>query len=208
MKEQLQEFFELPFRVKALIVGGAFALLLVGYYYLFYSGVDEEITAITARIDGPKGLRANIQQKKTIVLNLPKFLAEVEKLDIELKAALAELPDKKEMAQLLESVSNKAKEAGLEMRLFKTQNEEKHDFYAELPAQLELTGTYHQVATFFDEVGRFERIVNLDRFEMTDPVEAGDQMGLKTAVMATTFRFLDESERPAPVDDNKGRRRR
>ena len=68
-------------------------------------------------------------------------------------------------------------------------------------------GTYHQVATFFDEVGNLERIVNLDKFTVTKPVVDNGSVRLKTSVVATAFRFLEEHERPS-VDEADGKKRK
>ena len=87
---------------------------------MFYAPVSEEVSELEKDI---KGGKVEIAQKQAIVKNLPQFLKEVERLDVELKKALAELPDKKEIHQLLSRVSDRARDAGLEIRLFKPQAE-------------------------------------------------------------------------------------
>jgi type IV pilus assembly protein PilO len=124
-----------------------------------------------------------------------------------LKKALAELPDNKEIPQLLEKVADKAKDAGLDVRLFVPKAEQRKDFYAEVPVQIEVGGGYHQVATFFDEVSHLERIVNINEFSMSDPERTDSGLVLKTSLVATSFRFLDESERPKE-DTATGKHRR
>ena len=52
------------------------------------------------------------------------------------------------------------------------------------------------MASFFDEVAHLERIVNVDQFSMKDPKSADEGLLLNTSALATSFRFLDESERP------------
>ena len=77
-----------------------------------------------------------------------------------------------------------------------------------MPVEIEVLGTYHQLATFFDEVAHLSRVVNVDDFSMDKPEVTSDGMMLKTQVIMTSFRFLDESERPSLEKDGKKKRRR
>ena len=207
MNEQLETIFQLPTPVKGAIAAFCCALVIGAYYFMFYESLSTEVATLTNAIEGPKGLRTQIAQKEGIARNLDKYREEVVKLDGELRKALAELPDKKEIPQLLTRVSDKARDAGLEIRLFKPQAEQKKEFYSEVPVQLEVSGTFHQVATFFDEVGHLERIVNLEQIGMVDPVVEENRVRLTTSVVATSFRFLEEAERPKEEEGKKGARR-
>ena len=62
-----------------------------------------------------------------------------------------------------------AKDSGLDVKLFKTSLEQKRDFYAEVPVQISLGGTYHQLASFFDAVGHLTRIVNISNVSIGSP---------------------------------------
>jgi len=208
VKEHVNRILELPLQHRLAILIGSMALIIGFYWLYFYSPVSEEVSKLDNEINGKKGLRVQIRQEQNIAQNLERYQQEVKLLDIELKKALEQLPDKKEIHLLLSKVSDKAADAGLEIRLFKPNQEEKRDFYAVVPVEMEVIGTYHQVATFFDEVGHLERIVNLDNFSATEPEITDERISLKTSVIASTFRFLDESERPKPEDQQvKGRRR-
>jgi type IV pilus assembly protein PilO len=205
VNEKLESIFELPTSYRAGILGGAVALVLGGYYFMFYGELG---VAIKENRDAISSLELEIAEKSGIAANLPKFEREVEKLEVELKKALRELPDKKEIDLLLTRISDKARDAGLDIKLFEPQAEQLKDFYAEVPVAIEVTGNYHQVATFFDEVGRLKRIVNMDQFDLSTPTMVDGSMDLKTAATATSFRFLDPSERPSVNDKKKKRRRR
>ncbi|MFN8390493.1 MAG: type 4a pilus biogenesis protein PilO [Bdellovibrionota bacterium] len=193
MNELLEKIIELPMAARGAILG-VFAAVIIGLYYIMFFGpVSEQLATMDA---DTKRIKDEVALKTRIVSQLPKFLAEVERLDVELKKALAELPDNKEIAQLLEKVADKAKESGLDVHLFRPKAEQRRDFYAEVPVEIEVGGGYHQVATFFDEVSHLERIVNIDQFSMVEPKRGETGLNLKTSLVATSFRFLDESERP------------
>jgi type IV pilus assembly protein PilO len=212
LNERLEKIFESPASVKLGILFGSIVLLFGAFYFFSYADVSDSIDQLNAKLEGPKGLRAQIIEKEGIARNLDLYEKEVETLDVQLKLALRELPDKREIYLFLDSISDKARNAGLDVPLFQPQPELKRDFYAEVPVQISVRGTFHQVATFFDEVGHLERIVNIDRFQMGQPWQEKERIQLTTNLTATTFRFLDESERPKleekPTSKTKRRRGR
>ncbi|MCC6220342.1 MAG: type 4a pilus biogenesis protein PilO [Deltaproteobacteria bacterium] len=207
MNSQLENILQLPIQHKILIMLASLLLIGGAFWYLFYSPVYESYAETKKKVDGENGLRYQIAQQKAIAANLDKFLVEVDRLEVELKKALTELPDKKEIDELLAKVSSVGKDSGLDIQLFKPRHEEKKDYYAEVPVELIVSGSYHQVATFFDEVGHLSRIVNLDEFHMREPELIDNAMALQANVVATTFRFLDENERPQ-VEEQKADKRR
>ena len=142
--------------------------------------------------------------RRGLVARLPEAEKKVKELDILLKKALQELPDSRDIPQLLTRISDKAKDAGLEILLFKPAGESKKDFYAEVPVQIEVEGSFHQVATFFDEVGHMERIVNVSKYNLADPqTDRNKKVSLKTSLTATAFRFLTEEEQKAAKNKKK-----
>ena len=118
MNPKVEKIFKLPFTAKIGIAVACLALLGGGYWYMFYSALDEQFAALAEETEK---LKAEVAEKRAIAANLDKFLAEVDRLDEELKKALLELPDKREIPQLLERISDKARDAGLDVRLFRPQ---------------------------------------------------------------------------------------
>ncbi len=124
-----------------------------------------------------------------------KLKKQLDELNIMLKKAVAQLPDRKEIPELLSSISGRAREAGLEILIFRPQAENLRDFYAEIPVDIVVRGGFHNVVTFFDEVGRLNRLVNIRNIEIRNPEVKGTKMSVQTSTQAITFRFLDEAER-------------
>lgn len=120
----------------------------------------------------------------------------MQKLDGDLRAAVAQLPDTKEIPELLSAVSSLGIESGLEIVQFKQREEEYADFYARVPVDIVVRGTFHQVVSFFDKVGRMPRIVNVSEVSIKAPQRIeGNEVLLDTSCAAVTFRFLDDAER-------------
>ena len=70
--------------------------------------------------------------------------------------------------------------------------------HAEWPINLELEGTYHNLAMFFDRVGKFTRIVNISGLDVKGRDRPGDVNATITATcVATTFVLLEQAGRRA-----------
>ena len=134
-------------------------------------------------------------RKKNLTRDSAKLKKQLDGLNIMLKKAVAQLPDRKEIPELLSSISGRAREAGLEILIFRPQAENLRDFYAEIPVDIVVRGGFHNVVTFFDEVGRLNRLVNIRNIEMRNPEVKGTKMSVQTLTQAVTFRFLDKAER-------------
>ena len=185
-------------------VGSLLGLTLLYWQFSFrdqqkvYTWLEEKVEELTQKISD-ETRRAR---------NLNKLKDKIKQLDINLKVALQELPDKREIPDLLSSISNLARDAGLEVVLFRPSPEQAKDFYAEVPVSIAVQGTFHQVATFFDDVAQLSRIVNINQISIRDPQVTADSIQVKTDCVATTFRYLDESERIQKDSQDDGKRRR
>ena len=82
---------------------------------------------------------------------------------------------------------------GLQFELFKPGQENVKDFYAELPINVRLTGSYHDFGAFAGDIGRLSRIVTLNDMSITGNPQSKDGTLVLDAV-TKTFRYLDEEE--------------
>jgi type IV pilus assembly protein PilO len=198
VNQLLTQILRLPRQQKIGILAGLIIFLLViGYFYVYLPG-DEKVTKLAEEITGVRGDR---DRKKALSANLPKLQKELQEWDAKLKAAVAQLPDRKEIPDLLSSLSTKAREAGLEILLFRPRAENFQEFYAEIPVDIVVRGGFFNAVTFFDEVGKLNRLVNIDNIDLKNPKVGGDQVALEISTLATTYRFLDEAERKKVAEE-------
>lgn len=198
MNQLLAQILRLPRQQKIGILAGLILfLLIVGYFYVYLPG-DDKVTKLAEEITGVRGDR---DKKKALSANLPKLQKELQQWDAKLKAAVAQLPDRKEIPDLLSSLSTKAREAGLEILLFRPRAENFQEFYAEIPVDIVVRGSFFNAVTFFDEVGKLNRLVNIDNIDLKNPKVGGDQVPLEISTLATTYRFLDEAERKKVAEE-------
>lgn len=205
MGELIEKFKDLSLAAKGAIAVATFVFLGFVYYEYFYSTKSEELAELETKIET---LNQSITQKRRLAKDLDKFRREVKDLEVKLKFALRELPDEREIPDLLSSISNLARDAGLEVSLFKPGNPSKKEFYEEVPVSISVEGSFHQVATFFDEVAHLNRIVNINQVFLREPKNTPDRLTVKTDCIATTFRYLEEGERLKQTDEAQGKRRR
>ena len=131
--------------------------------------------------------------------------AEIEALERKLEVALRQLPDSKELPVLLTDITSLGKNAGLDFKAFRPQEELRRDFYAEVPIEIEFVGDFHDVASFFDEVSRLPRIVNIGELDVSISDESAMNTTLLVKGSATTFRFLDDAQHEAAASEQPKR---
>ena len=201
MNQLLTQIVRLPRPQKIGILAGLIIFLLViGYFYIYLPG-ENQVTKLAEEITG---VRNDRDKKRALAANLPKLQKELQEWDAKLKAAVAQLPDRKEIPDLLSTLSTKAREAGLEILLFRPRPENFQEFYAEIPVDIVVRGGFFNAVSFFDEVGKLSRLVNIDNIDLKNPKVGGDQVALDISTLATTYRFLDEAERKK-VEEEKAK---
>lgn len=176
------EKIKMPIRVVILL--GTVVLLAAAFFFGVYKPKTEEIAKTTKSIANltRKLNRAKIERKK-----LPKRRAEKAAVDAQLKEALKLLPNSKEIPKLLKKITELGNESQLDFQVFRPRKEKQKEFYVEIPVSIEVRGTYHNVAIFFDRVGHMERIMNILNVNIK-PVSARSTM-LKVTCDAVTYRF-------------------
>jgi len=143
-------------------------------------------------------------ENREIAENRERWERRVEVLNEELARAIKELPNEREIPELLRRISSIGKKIGLEFLLFQPLPEVPREFYADVPVKLKIEGSFHEVATFFDRIGKLNRIVNIRDISMSSPFERSGKIILTTDGTAVTYRFLSDSERAPP--SQRGRR--
>jgi len=107
------------------------------------------------------------------------------------KTVMRALPEKEEIPTLLAGISQAGRDAGLEFLLFQPKPESAKEFYAEIPVDISVSGTYHQVAVFFDKVSNLPRIVNIRDIKMVPTTQKDSGGALTTTCQAVTYKFIE-----------------
>ena len=140
-------------------------------------------------------LKDEFRIKADQAAKLELYKEQLAEMEVSFGALLRQLPETTEVESLLVDVSQTGLAAGLEIKKFKPSEEEKKGFYAELPISLEVSGSFHQLATFISGIAALPRIVTISNMTLT-PFSAEEQTTgkLKMSATAKTYRYLQEDE--------------
>lgn len=184
---KLDRLAKLPVAARLLIVAGLAVVIGCGYYFGLYQDRAAELERLQAQ---ELGLQRKLSEVRSIAANLEAFEIEIGQLEMRLKTALRQLPNKKELEVLLTDISNLGKKAGVEIRSFERNEEVIHDFYAEVPIDIVLDGEYHNIGKFFELMSKLKRIVNMGALSVSISRESVDSTRLAVSGTATAFRFV------------------
>jgi type IV pilus assembly protein PilO len=191
MDPQIEKILKLPAKQKILLLVLVSALEAAALVWFLYMPKHNELNSLKTDLSK---LQGEIDDKTRIANNLPKLKAEYEQLNRELAQALTELPNSKEIPSLLTSITTLGKNAGLDFLTFRPKSEVPRDFYADVPVDIIVAGSYYSVANFFAAVSNLPRIVNITNVAFSDIKNVSNRMMTRVTCLATTFRFLDKKE--------------
>jgi type IV pilus assembly protein PilO len=177
-------------------VGAFVALAAAGCGMFYYYYEQPARTDMASRETQLTALRADISKGLTTAKKLPEFRQQVTDLESRLANLKAILPEEKDAADLLNRMQTVAAQSNMTIKGFKPSPTVTKTLHAEWPITLELDGTYHNLAIFFDRVGKFTRIVNISGLDVKgrDRPEANNT--ISATCVATTFVLL---EKPVPA---------
>ncbi len=189
----MDSILKLPTPKKVLILVAILFVIAGLYLYFVIIPIQDDLKVAKGELNK---LESELSTSKAIAGDLQKFNEQVAKLNEQLKDALTQLPNEKEIPEILKTISGLGKESNLEFTLFKPKPEIPQQFLATVPIELVALGNYHNIGIFFDKVSKLPRIINVVDFNMTkakDIKGKGDpEILLKTSCMINTYRFIEK----------------
>lgn len=176
--------------VAAAITGGA-------YWFFFYSDTAAKIEGMNRQKQALRDEFVQTQQAQASYFADRDELAVREQRARELNKVLP--PDSEEDA-FLSSVQSASNAAGIDLKGYAPQEEVAQTFYAKVPMKLEMSGKFQQIAKFAFELGKVDRIINVEDIELTEPKLVGDEVILHARCLATAFHAL----KPKPAGARGG----
>ena len=173
-----------PLAVKVIAWVLAFVLVMVLGYFYNISDLRQQLAQVEQK---ETELKKEFEDKAFKAANLDALRTQMKEMEESFGALISQLPSDTEVPGLLEDITNKGVESGLEIKSIKLQPEVAKEFYIELPINIEVTGTYHDFGTFVSGIAGLPRIVTLHDFKMTsDPKTPGV---LSMSISARTYRY-------------------
>ncbi|MGK0441111.1 MAG: type IV pilus assembly protein PilO [Pseudohongiellaceae bacterium] len=155
--------------------------LALGY---FYDVADLQTNLV--QVEGTEvQLKKDYAFKARKAANLEEYREQMAEMEESFGALVKQLPSDTEVPGLLEDITNRGRETGLEIKSIKLQAEKALEFYVELPISIVVIGTYHDISSFVSGVASLSRIVTLHDFSLKD-LGAGN---LEMNIVAKTYRY-------------------
>ena len=152
-----------PWYVGAIIgavLGGA---IFLGGHLLLFKDMQQKIQNLQKKLGE---VQTKLAEAQAAQRELPKFREEVAKLEKQLEQLVQILPSKKETHILIKKIKSLADQGDFDLKSFVPGNIVNKEFYAEWPINVNVVGTYHNLALFFDKLRTFPRIVNVSSMQI------------------------------------------
>tara|TARA_R110001592_G_scaffold86031_4_gene254074 strand:+ start:22967 stop:23632 length:666 start_codon:yes stop_codon:yes gene_type:complete len=182
-----------PVPVKAIVNIVLFSALVFGGYWFF---IKDQYTQLDRFANEEVSLKEQYESRAFKVANLDAFREQMLEMQKSFGTLLKQLPAKTEVPGLLEDITNTGLGSGLEIKSIQLKPEVSKEFYVELPMEIEVTGTYHDIAAFVSGVASLPRIVTLHDLKIVSGVKKDrfNSEALKMEVSAKTYRYNGDVE--------------
>lgn len=172
----------------ATVIAVVFVVLFVGWYFKWSDQLDELQRGEADEVQ----LKAQYKDKLQQAINLEPLKKQKDLVTQYVARLEKQLPSKAEMDALLSDINQAGIGRGLQFELFRPGQVTVRDYYAELPINIRLAGSYHDIAAFTSDIASLPRIVTLNNLSITMPAGAATPLTLEA--VAKTFRYLDPEE--------------
>ena len=174
-----------PVLVRAALWVLGFVLVLVGGYFYVIADLRVELDNAVAK---EAKLKTEFEKKAFKAAKLEPLKKQMAEMEESFGILLGQLPADTEVPGLLEDMTEKAVDNGLEIDSIKLQPERTQEFYIELPIAIEVEGTYHDLAAFVSGIASLPRIVTLHDYKIKTNKQLGTQ---SMSITAKTYRYKE-----------------
>jgi type IV pilus assembly protein PilO len=143
----------------------------------------------------------DMAKSQSMAMKLDVLRIENEKIKRRLEQLGEQLPEEKEVSELLRQVSDKGQDAGLDIQTWKPAQRRLHasNIVYEVPVAVTLIGSYHRLGYFFSSLTKLNRIVNISDIKLGNPKPKGEEAELNVTFTAITFTAATEGGLSQPT---------
>jgi type IV pilus assembly protein PilO len=178
---------KLPLPVRVAVGLGVTVLAALTYWVIFYTAVDTKIRQ--TRGNGVKLSQDLAAQKQAQA----SYFADRDELTLrqqKQRELNKVLPETTEQAAFLSAIQQVSNVSGIDLKAWQPLEERREAFFAKVPMRLEMTGRFHQIAKFAYEIGKLDRIINVENIQIGNPHKEGEDIVVKARCLATTFHMV------------------
>jgi len=160
-------------------------ILIAGYWFI----IKDQIAELEQAERQELALKDEFREKKALAVNLEAYKRQMDEMQERFGVMLRQLPNRTEVPELLIDITQTGLGRGLRFDLFQPRNKRVADFYAELPINIRVRGTYHELGGFVSDIAALPRIVTINDLALS-PAGGGT---LTMSAVAKTYHYLDDS---------------
>lgn len=187
-------YTKLPKNQQYVVIAVLMIAIAGAFWYFWWDGKNTELQGLQKNL---ADLNAQIQELNVVKANLPALEKEVEQLSLRLEQLRRILPPAKETPDLMKRLQALASQSNLKLKSFTPGAAVQRDFYQEWPIEIQVEGTYPNLATFFDRVGRLPRIVNIGNLRTATAPKQSFTTTLTASYQAMTYVYAEPPAKPA-----------
>ena len=191
-----RKIIKIPRIYKLIII---LVLNIVIFGVIFHFIISPQIETKDKLVSEYQALKKDLDRLVNIKNNMNKYRQEYAQMQELLRSMLRQLPESKDIPNLLRNVTNVGEETRLKLKFFEPKQLQNKEFYAELPFEIKFSGPFHNVAYFFDGIRKLERIINITSFSLvgTGPMT---KMSIEGACTARAYVYLRTPEKASKKD--------
>jgi len=175
-----------------------FVVLAALYYFLMAPQLERK-----AKLEREYSeLRVELGRLKNIQQNIAKHRREYAQMQELLQEVMRQLPESKDIPNLLRSVTSVTEETRLKVKQFEPKQIKHKDFYSELPFELKFQGKFGNLASFLDGVRKLERIISVADFSV-EAKGPPNNVVLEGSCSANAYVYLKEPVKKQPAQGAK-----
>ena len=182
-------------------MGVVAAVVYAGFWFFITSGTRAEAKEINDKVEVL--LRQN-EGARIASQRLNEFKVAYQNKQQEYDELKALLPEQRELTSVLQGVQDRARESRLSLRRFSPKEDIQQDFYSGKPIQVEISSTFQNLRSFFDQMARYQRIVSITDFKISrvkdaqpDNFKTVDAQFMMTAYYVSAEKL--QQSQPAPA---------
>ena len=206
LEDLAERLREQPLQNKIGILILIVVIISAAYWYFSWSPKTEQLNRANGKL---RQVEKQVREYEAIAAELPKFEKENARLNREFELVARKLPKEKEIPALIDGVYSEISASNLDSIIFAPKGQIAKEIYAEIPIEMEVIGSYYNLADFFDRISRLPRIVNVRDLKLTRNNIRGGDVVLNAKFNVVTFRLLPESAAgPKDGKNTKAKRNR
>lgn len=155
---------ELPWYYRLAIFGGIAIVIFGGFWYFLTKGMHEEVDQLKEQVASLKQQNMSAQIDSQRLANFKAMYVSKQQEYDDLRALL---PEQRELTNVLQGIQDRARNSQLVLRTFSPKEDFQQDFYSGKKISVGVTSSFNSLREFFEQMARYQRIVSITNFEIT-----------------------------------------